>query len=121
MKKARKKLRPLAGHREYAVNTLGAAFGKPSDTAPAASTVASWMRRRHNQGRDMLVLTLRNDETVVIHPMDGLHPDTTIAELFEDGPITMALGKIRGKQAKLGIETHPALSVMRGEVVEGGS
>ncbi len=65
----------------------------------------------------MLVLTRRMGESVYIFPSDDLDPDTTIADLFRDGPIKITLTRVNGNQSRLGIVAPGTLTIAREEVI----
>ncbi len=65
----------------------------------------------------MLVLTRRMGESVYIFPSDDLDPDTTISDLFRDGPIKITLTRISGNQSRLGIVAPETLTIAREEVI----
>ena len=64
----------------------------------------------------MLVLTRRIGESIFIFPSSGLDPNTTIGELFEDGPIRITLTRVNGNQSRLGIVAPQELTIAREEV-----
>ena len=64
----------------------------------------------------MLVLTRRVGESVLIYPSDTLDPDTTISQLFANGPIRLTLTRVNGSQARVGIAAPDSLTIAREEV-----
>lgn len=63
----------------------------------------------------MLVLTRRSGEWLLIEPWEELPPETTIRELFADGPVGLA--RIHENQAKVVIDSPPGLKILRAELV----
>lgn len=66
----------------------------------------------------MLVLTRRQGQSILIQPASQLDPSTTIADLFAQGPIEVAILGIDGKQIKVGIDAPQTLSVLRNELAD---
>ena len=66
----------------------------------------------------MLVLTRRQGQSILIRPAADLDPATTIADLFANGPIEVAILGIDGKQIKVGVNASRSLSVLRNELME---
>ena len=64
----------------------------------------------------MLVLTRRVSESIFIFPSNELSPETTVSELFGDGPIRLTLTRINGNQARIGIVAPAMLTIAREEV-----
>lgn len=66
----------------------------------------------------MLVLTRRPGEDLLLFPNEGLDPDTTVAELFAEGPVRIRfVGSHRRAQARIGVEAPAALVVLRDEIL----
>lgn len=65
----------------------------------------------------MLVLTRRPGEWLLIGPWEKLPPETTVRELFADGPIRIGLGRIHKSQAKIVIDAPATLKILRAELV----
>lgn len=66
----------------------------------------------------MLVLTRKINDSIVVRPDAGLDPNTTIGELFRDGPLVIHVVGIDGRQAKIGIEAPLTLDVARSELLD---
>jgi sRNA-binding carbon storage regulator CsrA len=64
----------------------------------------------------MLVLSRRADESIVIQPADGVDANTTMAELFANGPIQITLLGGTGRRVKMGIEAPEQLAIRRKDV-----
>lgn len=69
----------------------------------------------------MLVLTRRVGESIFIYPSETLHPDMTVRELFEQGPIRITLTRINGSQSRIGIVAPETLAIAREEVINARS
>lgn len=65
----------------------------------------------------MLILTRRIGETFIIEPAPGIDPDMTVRQLFEAGPLVVALLGTKGNQSRIGIDAPDALKVLRSELV----
>jgi sRNA-binding carbon storage regulator CsrA len=61
----------------------------------------------------MLVLSRRADESIVIQPADGVDANTTMAQLFANGPIQITLLGGTGRRIKMGIEAPEQLAIRR--------
>lgn len=66
----------------------------------------------------MLILSRRIGETLYIEPSPDIGEDMTVRELFAGGPIVVALLGIKGKQAKIGVQTPESLLIVRSELLE---
>ena len=66
----------------------------------------------------MLVLTRRQGQSILIQPSSDLDPSMTIADLFAEGPVEVAILGIDGKQIKVGIDAPKTLSVLRNELAD---
>ena len=66
----------------------------------------------------MLAITRREEESLLIYPPQDMNPDTTVAELFKNGPIEIIVNNIRGSQVRLGIKAPRTLTIMRPELLE---
>lgn len=66
----------------------------------------------------MLVLTRRVGQTVLIELNADMDPNTPVKELFKGGPLQMVVTYIGGNQVKIGIDAHPQLTIMRGELAQ---
>jgi len=64
----------------------------------------------------MLAITRRENESLQIYPSSNLDPDTTIAELFKDGPIEIHVSKVQGNQVRLSLKAPRSLTIMRTEL-----
>jgi sRNA-binding carbon storage regulator CsrA len=61
----------------------------------------------------MLVLSRRADESIVIQPADGVDANTTMAQLFANGPILITLLGGTGRRVKMGIDAPEQLAITR--------
>jgi sRNA-binding carbon storage regulator CsrA len=67
----------------------------------------------------MLVLTRKEDESLVIFPSEYIDPSLTVAELFSSGPIKITINKISGltqRHVQIGIDAPRDLVIVRGEL-----
>lgn len=64
----------------------------------------------------MLILTRRTGETLIIEPAQGIDPGMTVRELFEAGPVVVALLGTKGNQSRIGIAAPDCLNVVRSEI-----
>lgn len=64
----------------------------------------------------MLILTRKTGERVRIELHPGVDPATPAGELFKHGPIEVTVTRINALQVRLGIEAHPCLVILRGEL-----
>ena len=62
----------------------------------------------------MLTLIRQNGQRLVIGPSSDIDPDTTIRDLFKDGPITIVFQPHRGgRRTKLTIHAPQDLKILR--------
>lgn len=66
----------------------------------------------------MLAITRKKDQSLLIFPSLDLDPDTTVAELFQNGPIEVLVNEIRGSQVRLGVIAPDDLTILRNELHE---
>jgi sRNA-binding carbon storage regulator CsrA len=64
----------------------------------------------------MLVLSRRADESIVIQPADGADANMTVAQLFANGPIQITLLGGSGRRVKMGIEAPEQLAIRRKDI-----
>lgn len=63
----------------------------------------------------MLVLTRKEDESVVIFPSQDMDDSMTVKQLFINGPIRVQVQNISG-QVRLGIDAPIELTILREEI-----
>jgi len=63
----------------------------------------------------MLVLTRKNDESLLIFPTLNINDSMTVKELFRDGPIRVNVRKGSG-EVQLGVEAPALLTIVREEI-----
>jgi len=63
----------------------------------------------------MLILTRKPGQILRIEPHAEVG-QLTVAELFADGPMEIVVGKVDGKQVRIGVRAHRGLLVVRAEV-----
>ena len=61
----------------------------------------------------MLIVSRRNAESIVIKPGDGIDPDMTLRDLFENGPIEITVFSSTGSRVKMGVQAPDQLSIWR--------
>lgn len=59
----------------------------------------------------MLILSRKDAERILIRPGDGLDPNTTVADLFRDGPIEITI--FSHGDVKMGVHAPRQLSIWR--------
>ena len=64
----------------------------------------------------MLSLTRTQGQSILIYPED-IPEGMTVAELFADGPIEIAVIQTRPKQCKIGINAPEDLKILRQELL----
>jgi len=64
----------------------------------------------------MLILTRKIGQVLRVMPQEGVACGLTVGELFADGPMEIVVGKVDGKQVRIGLKAHRGLLVMRGEI-----
>jgi sRNA-binding carbon storage regulator CsrA len=66
----------------------------------------------------MLVLERKTGESILIYPNDDIRPEMTVAELFSNGPIKVAV-KCRDHSAiKLAIDAPYNMKILRYELLD---
>lgn len=61
----------------------------------------------------MLVVSRRDSESILIRPEEGIDPQLTLADLFENGPIEIRIFSARDKRVTIGVEAPRHLSIWR--------
>ena len=61
----------------------------------------------------MLVVTRKDSESILISPDDGLDPDMTLKDLFEQGPIEITVFATGEKRVKMGVQAPTQLVIWR--------
>ena len=61
----------------------------------------------------MLIVSRRDDESLLIRPGDGIDPSMTLADLFSNGPIEITVFSSNNKRVKLGVQAPEQLSIWR--------
>jgi sRNA-binding carbon storage regulator CsrA len=77
---------------------------------PSPRRCAPWLEL------NMLVLSRRADESIVIQPADGVDANMTVLQLFANGPIQITLLGGTGRRVKMGIEAPEQLAIRRKDV-----
>ncbi len=65
----------------------------------------------------MLTLTRREGEELLLEPDADIDPNMTVAELFEDGPISIFVEEFVSNKVKLSIDAPDGIEILRGELV----
>ena len=61
----------------------------------------------------MLIVSRRDDESILIRPVEGADLKMTLADLFKDGPIEITIFSSSGKRVKMGVQAPEQLSIWR--------
>lgn len=64
----------------------------------------------------MLILTRKPGESILIDRDPALDPNTSVAELFANGPIELIVTRLAGGRVRLGIAAPPGLLILRREL-----
>jgi len=64
----------------------------------------------------MLVVSRDISESVIISPDPLLDPNTTIAELFNSGPILITVTDIQHNRVRIGIQAPAQINIVRSEL-----
>ncbi len=68
--------------------------------------------------REMLTLTRKNDQSILITPAVDIDPDMTVVELFSESEIEIYFNKIRQGVVSVSIQAPQELDLMRSELLE---
>ena len=61
----------------------------------------------------MLIVSRRDDESILIRPVEGADLKMTLADLFKDGPIEITIFSSSGSRVKMGVQAPGELSIWR--------
>ena len=61
----------------------------------------------------MLIVSRRDDESILIRPGDGIDPSMTLADLFATGPIEITIFSSGNNRVKMGVQAPNELSIWR--------
>ncbi len=61
----------------------------------------------------MLIVSRRDDESILIRPVEGVDLKMTLADLFKDGPIEITIFSSSGSRVKMGVQAPEELSIWR--------
>lgn len=61
----------------------------------------------------MLIVSRRDAESILIRPGDDIDPKTTLADLFQDGPIEITIFSSNSNRVKMGVQAPEQLSIWR--------
>ena len=63
----------------------------------------------------MLIISRKDSESVLICPADSADPKTTLADLFQDGPIEVTVFSSGQQRVKMGVRAPKQLSIWRSD------
>lgn len=89
---------------------------RPHRGGSCNASVPITVRNTTKQGDIMLVVTRKPGQLLLIEPRAGLPKETTVGDIFADGPIQIVVGKIDRHQVRLGIDAPASLGVWRQEL-----
>ena len=61
----------------------------------------------------MLIISRKDSESILIRPAEGIDPQMTLGELFQDGPIEITVFAATGNRVKMGVQAPSELSIWR--------
>lgn len=61
----------------------------------------------------MLIVSRRDDESILIRPCEGIDLKMTLADLFKSGPIEITIFSSNGNRVKMGVQAPEQLSIWR--------
>lgn len=61
----------------------------------------------------MLIVSRRDAESILIRPGEGIDPKTTLADLFQGGPIEITIFSSNNNRVKMGVQAPEELSIWR--------
>ena len=61
----------------------------------------------------MLIVSRRDDESLLIRPVEGVDMKMTLAELFKNGPIEITIFSSSGSRVKMGVQAPEELCIWR--------
>lgn len=65
----------------------------------------------------MLIVSRRDDESILIRPGDGIDLKMTLADLFRNGPIEITIFSSNGNRVKMGVQAPEQLSIWRKKAI----
>jgi len=65
----------------------------------------------------MLIVSRRDDESILIRPGDGIDLKMTLADLFSNGPIEITIFSSNGNRVKMGVQAPEQLSIWRKKAI----
>lgn len=63
----------------------------------------------------MLIISRKDSESIQIQPIDNFNPNTTVADLFQDGPIEITIFATGQQRVKMGISAPEQLRIWRSD------
>jgi len=61
----------------------------------------------------MLIVSRKDAESILIRPGDGIDPKTTLADLFQNGPIEITVFSAGNSRVKMGVQAPEQLAIWR--------
>lgn len=61
----------------------------------------------------MLIVSRKEFESILICPEDGVDPNTTLADLFQQGPIEIKIFSTGQKRVTMGVQASDKLNIWR--------
>lgn len=61
----------------------------------------------------MLIVTRKDSESILIKPGDGIDLNTTLGDLFREGPIEITVFASGQKRVKMGVHAPTQLTIWR--------
>ena len=61
----------------------------------------------------MLIVSRRDDESILIRPGEGIDPKMTLADLFKGGPIEITIFSSGHNRVKMGVQAPEQLTIWR--------
>jgi sRNA-binding carbon storage regulator CsrA len=63
----------------------------------------------------MLVVSRKENESIMIEPLEGIDPSLTLREVFAHGPIRLTLKHVGARRVRIVIQAPSALKIMRSD------
>lgn len=63
----------------------------------------------------MLIISRKDSESILIRPADNVDLNTTVADLFQDGPIEITVFATGQQRVKMGVQAPEQLCIWRND------